>query len=84
MWPISNEFTAAHPNTKLFITHGGLLSTQEAIYHGVPMIYLPIVGDQDINAKWAELKGMGKYLEILDVAPDQLVDAVNLVLNDKR
>jgi hypothetical protein len=27
-----------HKNIKLFITHGGLLSTQEAIYHGVPLI----------------------------------------------
>ncbi|KZS01719.1 UDP-glucuronosyltransferase 2B20, partial [Daphnia magna] len=30
------------PKIKLFINHGGLNSKQEAIYHGVPFIALPI------------------------------------------
>lgn len=36
----------AHKNTKLFITHSGLMSSQEAIYHGVPMLGIPIFADQ--------------------------------------
>ncbi len=35
-----------HNNTKLFITHGGLMSTEEAIYHGVPIVVMPGFRDQ--------------------------------------
>jgi UDP:flavonoid glycosyltransferase YjiC (YdhE family) len=35
-----------HPNIKAFITHGGMLSIQESVYNGVPLIGLPVYGDQ--------------------------------------
>lgn len=38
-----------HKNTKAFITHGGLMGTQESIYAGVPMVGIPLFGDQHIN-----------------------------------
>lgn len=36
----------AHPNVKLFVTHGGLLSTIESIYREKPIVGIPIFGDQ--------------------------------------
>ncbi|KAK8724674.1 hypothetical protein OTU49_011203, partial [Cherax quadricarinatus] len=39
----------AHNNVKVFITHGGLLSMQEAIYHATPLLALPLFGDQPKN-----------------------------------
>lgn len=36
----------AHPKTKCFITHSGLLGTQESVWRGVPMLSIPFVFDQ--------------------------------------
>ncbi|XP_030764394.1 UDP-glucuronosyltransferase 2B19-like isoform X4 [Sitophilus oryzae] len=47
----------AHPNIKLFITHGGLLSTTETVYHGVPILAIPVFGDQPANAEKAQYAG---------------------------
>ena len=52
----------AHPKTKLFITHGGMFGVQESIYHGVPLVVLPIFGDQFDNARRIQDKGLGVVL----------------------
>ncbi|XP_045487122.1 uncharacterized protein LOC111000247 [Pieris rapae] len=49
----------AHPNLKFFITHGGQLSTTEAIHFGVPVIGIPIMGDQYVNMNSVSNKGFG-------------------------
>ncbi len=44
-WIPQND-VLGHENTKLFITHGGLLSTQEAIFNSIPILGIPIMVDQ--------------------------------------
>jgi len=39
----------AHPNVKLFISHGGKLGTTEAFYEGVPVLGIPVYGDQMVS-----------------------------------
>lgn len=36
----------ADPNVKLIFFHGGMLTTQEALWRGVPMIIMPFALDQ--------------------------------------
>lgn len=47
----------AHPNVKVFITHGGLLGTQEGVHRAVPMLGIPIYCDQHLNMNKAVLGG---------------------------
>ncbi|EDW38380.1 GL12043 [Drosophila persimilis] len=49
----------AHPNVKLFITHGGLLSTIESIFFGKPVLGLPVFYDQHLNVQRAKQAGYG-------------------------
>ena len=65
---------------RLFITHGGHGSTQEAVYHGVPLIGIPMFGDQPANMRKAESLGYGITLEFSELTEDILTDAVNNIL----
>lgn len=53
----------AHPNVKLFITQGGQQSMEEAVYRAVPMLVLPMLFDQNANARKIEKKGIGRKLD---------------------
>ncbi|KAJ1522471.1 hypothetical protein ONE63_001661 [Megalurothrips usitatus] len=51
-----------HNNTRLFIGHGGLLSTTEAAYCGVPMLGIAFFGDQHTNMAAIAKVGSGRKL----------------------
>lgn len=72
----------AHPNLKLFITHGGQLSTTEAIHYGVPVIGLPVLGDQYVNMRAVQRKGFGIMVQIRDELAHDLYIAINQMLQD--
>lgn len=74
----------SHPKIRLFITHGGLLSNQEAVYHGVPFIALPVFADQPVNAQKANDDGYAIRLHWDDLTESVLYQAIQLILHDPR
>ncbi|XP_050501766.1 UDP-glycosyltransferase UGT5-like [Diabrotica virgifera virgifera] len=74
----------AHPNLKLFITHGGLLSTLETVYHGVPILALPVFADQNMNGAIAQEAGYGISLPFAEVTEEKLTNALHEVLTNPK
>merc|ERR1712110_494127 len=64
----------AHPNLKVFVTHGGLLSLQEAIFHKTPLVGVPLGNDQVPNMLRAEQKGYAVMLDWPEFTAQGLYD----------
>jgi glucuronosyltransferase len=79
---IPNEI--GHMNCRLFLTHGGLNSLQEAVYHGVPVLGLPLGGDQELNLIKAVKEGYALKLQWKDITEDSLSRALNILLKDRK
>lgn len=74
----------AHPNVKLFITHGGLLGTSEAVTEGVPVLGFPVFGDQRMNLQRAVANGYGLMISIEDIAEENVSAALKELLTNPK
>ncbi|XP_051751552.1 UDP-glucuronosyltransferase 2A1-like isoform X5 [Ctenopharyngodon idella] len=80
-WIPQNDLLG-HPKTKAFITHGGTNGLYEAIYHGVPMVGLPLFADQPDNMMHMKTKGAAVVLDINTMESKDLADALKTVINN--
>ncbi|XP_041041301.1 UDP-glucuronosyltransferase 3A1-like [Carcharodon carcharias] len=82
-WLPQNDLLG-HPKARLLVTHGGLNSLMEAVYHGVPVIGIPLFGDQFDNMVRAEAKGLGLTIQVSQLKAQELSNAMATVIGDKR
>ncbi|XP_063256069.1 UDP-glucuronosyltransferase 1A1-like isoform X2 [Prinia subflava] len=82
-WLPQNDLLA-HPKTRAFITHGGSHGVYEGICNAVPMVLMPLFGDQMDNAKRVESRGAGLTLNILEMTSNDISTALKAVINDKK
>jgi len=66
------------------MTHGGLLSTQEALNRGVPIVGIPVFADQTGNMAWAQSAGYGVTLSLHNITKDSVSWALKEVLENDR
>ncbi|KDR20346.1 UDP-glucuronosyltransferase, partial [Zootermopsis nevadensis] len=72
----------SHPNVRVFMTHGGLMGTQEAVQAGVPMVGIPLFADQELNIRNCVSKGTAVMVLYDDVTKDSILSALQTVLHD--
>ncbi|CAL9597817.1 Oleandomycin glycosyltransferase [Actinosynnema sp. ALI-1.44] len=65
-----------------FITHCGMGGTMEGLFHGVPMVGVPTIGEQHMNAMRLVELGVGRYLPMEQVSVESLRAAVNGLVDD--
>ena len=80
-WIPQNDLLA-DPRVHMFISHGGLNSVIESVYHAKPLIIYPIYGDQPSNAAAAETKGFAIRMDISDFNSEMLLSNIDKLLDD--
>jgi UDP:flavonoid glycosyltransferase YjiC (YdhE family) len=70
------------PRCDLVIAHGGWSTVMGALSHGIPMVLIPIMGEQSMNAERCAALGAGLVLELNQLTPQVVRDAVYRVLQD--
>ncbi|KFP31628.1 UDP-glucuronosyltransferase 2A2, partial [Colius striatus] len=80
-WIPQNDLLG-HPLAKAFITHGGTNGIYEAIYHGIPMVGIPLFADQHDNIAHMRAKGAAVELDFGTMKVQDIVDALNVVINN--
>ncbi|XP_050744985.1 UDP-glycosyltransferase UGT5 isoform X2 [Drosophila biarmipes] len=74
----------AHPNVKLFISHGGMLSVIEAAYYAKPVLGMPLFFDQFRNLEVIEEMGASLSLNLNSMTREELRDAVDRLINQSK
>uniref|UniRef100_A0A3Q2I8M0 UDP-glucuronosyltransferase n=1 Tax=Equus caballus TaxID=9796 RepID=A0A3Q2I8M0_HORSE len=80
-WIPQNDLLG-HPKTKAFLTHGGANGIYEAIYHGIPMVGIPLFADQPDNVAHMKTKGAAVRLDFDTMTSSDLLNALKTVIND--
>ncbi|XP_058795220.1 UDP-glucosyltransferase 2-like [Phymastichus coffea] len=73
-----------HENTRAFVTHGGLMGTQESIYYEVPMIGIPIFFDQHYTLNTYASKKIAIKLPLYEVTEATFTHALRQILQNPK
>ncbi|KAL2834680.1 hypothetical protein BJY01DRAFT_259451 [Aspergillus pseudoustus] len=71
-----------HPSTCLYLSHCGASSTMEAVYHGVPVVAMPVYGDQLANGKRLEAAGVGINMNRNNFTAPELAQNISRIVRD--
>ncbi|XP_019619695.1 PREDICTED: UDP-glucuronosyltransferase 2C1-like [Branchiostoma belcheri] len=74
----------AHPKTRAFVSHCGFNGVAEAMYHGVPVVGMPLMSDAHDNIARIVARGMAVSLDIHTVTSEEVYQTITTVISDPR
>lgn len=78
-WLPQNDLLG-HPKTRAFVAHGGTNGMYEAIYHGVPVLGLPLLFDQFDNVLRLKARGAARVVEAVSLTTEGFLEALKDIL----
>ncbi|XP_059172906.1 UDP-glucuronosyltransferase 1A1-like [Physella acuta] len=83
LWVPQND-VLAHPKTRLVVSNCGNSIQYEALYNAIPMLCLPIFGEQFYNSRRSDLKNFGLTADIRRLSDKDFVKLIRkITTNDK-
>ncbi|KAJ0006619.1 hypothetical protein NQD34_013892 [Periophthalmus magnuspinnatus] len=80
-WIPQNDLLG-HPQTRAFVAHGGTNGLYESLFHGVPIVGIPLFGDQSDNLARVSRRGGGVVLDFNSMTSQEMTSAINEVINN--
>ncbi|CAN9508668.1 unnamed protein product [Ophioblennius macclurei] len=80
-WMPQNDLLG-HPKAKAFVAHGGTNGIYESMYHGVPIVGVPLMFDQFENVLRMEVRGAAKVVDVAHTTRHSFLQALREVLDD--
>lgn len=74
--------SAVLPHCDVMVAHGGFHTVIGALLHGVPLVLLPLGGDQPRNARWCSAQGAALVLAETHRDPESIRAGVRHVLSE--
>ena len=75
-------FKIGNPKTRAFISHGGTNGIYETIYHGIPMMGVPMFTDQPDNIAHMKAKGAAVEVNMNTMTSSDLLNALRTGINE--
>uniref|UniRef100_W5N509 UDP-glucuronosyltransferase n=1 Tax=Lepisosteus oculatus TaxID=7918 RepID=W5N509_LEPOC len=82
-WLPQNDLLG-HPKARLLVTHGGQNSLMQAVFHAVPVLGIPLFGDQFDNMVRAEERGLGRSLSPTELRGALFASTMKSLIGDSR
>ncbi|KAE9548506.1 hypothetical protein FO519_008282 [Halicephalobus sp. NKZ332] len=71
-----------HPKTKIFISHSGIKSTNEALCAGIPLILMPCFADQKYNSEFFSHLGYSEFMNKYYLTKEIVLQNIHKVLDN--